>query len=95
MSSLIPDLDGVPEGPLTMSVLIGLSSVRLRRLLKAGLKRGVGADELRTMLELDWGVAWESVDAVGLLDQLARKGWFTHQQEQQVWKTRLGHRATL
>ena len=93
MSSQIPDLDGLQDGPLTMTLLIGLSSIRLRRLLKAGLKRGVRTDDLRIMLEQDWGMKWDSADASALLDQLASKGWFIQQKEHQIWKTRLGQRT--
>jgi hypothetical protein len=45
------------------------------------------------MLEQDWGMKWDSADALALLDQLASKGWFIQQKEHQIWKTRLGQRT--
>ena len=93
MSHQFSDLDGLPDSPLTMSAMVGLSSSRLRRLLKAGLKRGLRREDLSLILEEDWGLAWEGGAAVSLLAQLADKGWMTYQPEQQVWKTRLGNRS--
>jgi hypothetical protein len=93
VSHQFSDLDGLPDSPLTMSAMVGLPSSRLRRLLKAGLKRGLKHEDLSLLLEQDWGLAWESADALSLLDQLADKGWMTYQPEQQVWKTRLGNRS--
>jgi hypothetical protein len=77
-----------------MSLLVALPSARLRRLLKAGLKRGVGLDELRMILQQDWGLTWESAGAVSLLEQLDLKGWFIYHPELQIWKTRLGRCST-
>lgn len=94
MSPHVSDLEALPEGPLTMSLLVALPSARLRRLLKAGLKRGVGLDELRMILQQDWGLTWESAEAVALLDQLDLKGWFIYHPEPQIWKTRLGRCST-
>lgn len=91
MSCIIADLESLPRGALTMSLLIRLPSPRLRRLLKAGLRRGLSHAELAEVLKRDWGLELDSPDANGLLAALSDRGWLTEQLPQQIWKTHLGN----
>ena len=92
MSSPEPELiASLPQGPLTMSQLVGLSSSGLRRLLKAGLKRGMSDADLAAVLEAEWGYAFGSPDAQALLAALQERGWFSQHAPDQIWKTRLGN----
>ena len=75
----------LPEGPLTMAALLQLEPVHLRRLLKAGLRRGASAEQLEAILMEGWGWSLNSSDAQSLLQALAGRGWF--KPDGAVWKT--------
>ena len=74
-----------------MSLLVGLSSAPLRRLLKAGLKRGLSEADLAELLQADWGWSADSAEAGSLLAALAERGWLIHHAPLQLWKTHLGN----
>ena len=91
MSSLSAELESLPRAPLTMSMLVALPSARLRRLLKAGLRRGLSEAELAALLHQDWSCDPGSPAAVALLAALVERGWLSQQLPEQIWKTHLGN----
>jgi len=74
-----------------MSMLVALPSARLRRLLKAGLRRGLSEVELAALLRDDWSCDPGSPEAVVLLTALRERGWLSQQFPEQIWKTHLGN----
>lgn len=78
----------IPNGPLSMSLLVQLEPPALRRLLKAGLRRGATAAELEEILLAGWGWSLVSQEAQQLLALLVERGWLTT--DGVVWKTRFG-----
>jgi hypothetical protein len=91
VTSLESEVASLPQGPLTMSMLLGLSSSSLRRLLKAGLKRGLNEADLAALVQAEWGSSLEAQDVQGLLAALQERGWLVHHAPEQIWKTRLGN----
>jgi len=75
----------LPEGPLTMAALLQLEPLHLRRLLKAGLRRGASAEQLDAILMEGWGWSLHSGEGQSLLQALASRGWF--KSDGAVWKT--------
>lgn len=69
-----------------MALLVQLEPAPLRRLLKAGLRRGVTTDQVAEILMQGWGWSLDSQEAHALLQQLADRGWF--RLEGTIWKTR-------
>ena len=74
-----------------MSMLVGLSSSSLRRLLKAGLKRGLTDADLSALVQAEWGLPLETAEVQTLLAALQERGWFVHHAPEKIWKTRLGN----
>lgn len=95
MTLLDVDLQDLPDGPLSMSVLLSLRSEPLRRLLKGGLKRGLAPTALADLMAEQWSCSVDSAEAQQLLLLLDQKGWFSFREAQQVWKTHLGQRAAF
>ena len=69
-SSLGFDASTLPSSPLTMSLLVGLESSSLRKLLKNGLRRGMNDDQIRSFFLDTWRLELESAEAVQLLGVL-------------------------
>ena len=89
-SSLDFDPSILPNSPLTMSLLVGLESSALRKLLKNGLRRGMTEDQIRAFFLDTWHLELESSVAVHLLELLETRGWLTQSAETGLWKTHLG-----
>jgi hypothetical protein len=89
-SSLDFDPSILPNSPLTMSLLVGLESSALRKLLKNGLRRGMSEDQIRAFFLDTWHLELESSVAVHLLELLETRGWLTQSAETGLWKTHLG-----
>ena len=73
-----------------MSLLVGLESSALRKLLKNGLRRGMTEDQIRAFFLDTWHLELESSVAVHLLELLEKRGWLTQSAETGLWKTHLG-----
>ena len=73
-----------------MSLLVGLESSALRKLLKNGLRRGMTEDQIRVFFLDTWHLELESSVAVYLLELLETRGWLTQSAETGLWKTHLG-----
>jgi hypothetical protein len=89
-SSLDFDPSILPNSPLTMSLLVGLESSALRKLLKNGLRRGMTEDQIRAFFLDTWHLELESSVAVHILALLETRGWLTQSAETGLWKTHLG-----
>ena len=94
-SSLGFDSSTLPSSPLTMSLLVGLESLALRKLLKNGLRRGMTDDQIRAFFLDTWTLELESTEAVQLLGVLETRGWLTQSAETGLWKTHLGSSKSL
>jgi hypothetical protein len=66
--------------------LVQLEPAPLRRLLKAGLRRGATTDQVAEILMQGWGWSLECQEARALLQDLEERGWF--RPEGAIWKTR-------
>ena len=73
-----------------MSLLVGLESSALRKLLKNGLRRGMTEDQIRAFFLDTWHLELESSVAVHLLALLETRGWLTQSAATGLWKTHLG-----
>jgi hypothetical protein len=82
------DISALPTGPLSMAALVAMEPAPLRRLLKRGLRRGLSAQQLAELLEVDWQCHLDSPEASDLLNALERRGWLLRDGDH--WKTRLG-----
>ncbi len=89
-SSLGFDPLTLPNSPLTMSLLVGLESSSLRKLLKNGLRRGMTEEQVRAFFLETWLLDLESSEAVQLFGVLETRGWLTQSAETGLWKTHLG-----
>lgn len=89
-SSLGFDPLTLPNSPLTMSLLVGLESSSLRKLLKSGLRRGMTEEQVRAFFLETWLLDLESSEAVQLFGVLETRGWLTQSAETGLWKTHLG-----
>ena len=89
-SSLGFDPLTLPNSPLTMSLLVGLESSSLRKLLKNGLRRGMTEEQIRSFFLETWLLDLESSEAVQLFGVLETRGWLTQSAETGLWKTHLG-----
>ena len=89
-SSLGFDPLTLPNSPLTMSLLVGLDSSALRKLLKNGLRRGMTEEQIRAFFLETWLLDLESSEAVQLFGVLETRGWLTQSAETGLWKTHLG-----
>ena len=89
-SSLGFDPLTLPNSPLTMSLLVGLESSSLRKLLKNGLRRGMTEEQIRAFFLETWLLDLESSEAVQLFGVLETRGWLTQSVETGLWKTHLG-----
>ena len=89
-SSLGFDPLTLPNSPLTMSLLVGLESSALRKLLKNGLRRGMTEEQVRAFFLETWLLDLESSEAVQLFGVLETRGWLTQSAETGLWKTHLG-----
>lgn len=89
-SSLGFDPLTLPNSPLTMSLLVGLESSSLRKLLKNGLRRGMTEEQIRAFFLETWLLDLESSEAVQLFGVLETRGWLTQSAETGLWKTHLG-----
>lgn len=78
------DLDAF-SGKLSMSRLLSLEPVGIRRLLKSGLRRGATNDEVAVILKNDCQLDPESLPAQQLLEHFKAIGWFVHHGDR--WKT--------
>ena len=87
---MVLDIPILPTGPLSMAGLLNLEPQPLRRLLKQGLRRGLLQDELEQLLDAEWSLTVDSLDAQSLLSSLAERGWFLWHPETGRWKTHLG-----
>ena len=85
----------LPSAPLTMSLLVGLESAALRKLLKNGLRRGMTEDQIRSFFLDTWTLELESTEAVQLIGTLESRGWLTQSAETGLWKTHLGSSKSL
>ena len=94
-SSLGFDSATLPSSPLTMSLLVGLESSALRKLLKNGLRRGMTDDQIRTFFLDTWTLEFESTEVVQLLGVLETRGWLTRSADTGLWKTHLGSSKSL
>lgn len=94
-SSLGFDASTLPSSPLTMSLLVGLESSSLRKLLKNGLRRGMNDDQIRSFFLETWRLELESAEAVQLLGVLKTRGWLSQSAETGLWKTHLGSSNSL
>jgi len=94
-SSLGFDFATLPSSPLTMSLLVGLESSALRKLLKNGLRRGMTEDQIRAFFLDTWTLELESIEAVQLLGVLETRGWLSQSAETGLWKTNLGSSKSL
>jgi len=94
-SSLGFDFATLPSSPLTMSLLVGLESSALRKLLKNGLRRGMTEDQIRAFFLDTWTLELESIEAVQLLGVLETRGWLSQSAETCLWKTHLGSSKSL
>ena len=73
-----------------MSLLVGLESSSLRKLLKNGLRRGMTEEQVRAFFLETWLLDLESSEAVQLFGVLKTRGWLTQSAETGLWKTHLG-----
>ena len=94
-SSLGFDFATLPSSPLTMSLLVGLESSALRKLLKNGLRRGMTEDQIRAFFLDTWTLELESIEAVQLLGVLETRGWLSQSAKTGLWKTHLGSSKSL
>ena len=94
-SSLGFEFATLPSSPLTMSLLVGLESSALRKLLKNGLRRGMTEDQIRAFFLDTWTLELESIEAVQLLGVLETRGWLSQSAETGLWKTHLGSSKSL
>ncbi len=78
-----------------MSLLVGLESSSLRKLLKNGLRRGMNDDQIRSFFLDAWRLELESAEAVQLLGVLKTRGWLSQSAETGLWKTHLGSSNSL
>jgi hypothetical protein len=88
MSSVNPAQ--LPEGPLSMSVLLAIEPAALRRLLKGGLRMGLPQEDCEQLLRSDLALDPSGPAAQQLLQALAQRGWFHWDEATGRWRTRLG-----
>lgn len=79
-----------PRTVLSMGLLVSLDPPPLRRLLKAGLRRGLPPEDLDDLLRSDWQIEPGSPDATALIHALQERGWLLWHHETQRWKTHFG-----
>ena len=73
------------SGKLSMSKLLGIEPAGLRKLLKAGLRRGSSTEELNDLIALHFDWTPESEESKRLLAHLQEIGWLVFVKER--WKT--------
>ena len=73
------------SGKLSMSKLLGIEPAGLRKLLKAGLRRGSSTEELNDLIASHFGWTPESEESKRLLAHLQEIGWLVLVEER--WKT--------
>jgi hypothetical protein len=83
-----PPQVALPEGPLSMSLLLALEPVALRRLLRLGLRTGLEEGEFDQLCSA-------SANAMGLApaalrERLQARGWLGWDPGRHCWRTRLG-----
>ena len=72
-------------GKLSMSKLLSIEPAPLRKLLKAGLRRGASPQELNVVIVDQFKWSPDSEEARRLLGHLKDIGWLVFEQER--WKT--------
>jgi hypothetical protein len=71
-----------------MATLVQLEPVQLRRLLRAGLRRGATMEQLAEIFLDGWGWQFQSREAQALLGDLQERGWLLA--DGSLWRTRFG-----
>lgn len=82
------DPESLPTGPLSMSTLVSLEPQGLRRILKSGLRQGIGDGQLKQLIREAFCEVNTDQQETQILRILETRGWLTC--ENGRWKTRLG-----